>query len=250
MYTTHKVKTRPDRWAGQKCKAVKNSKPYTNYQNIRWSEYHKTNPHKGSTGYIGPDKFARVIAKEWEELQIKDQQLHAMAKRIDADHRSEGKGKCKHCGEAQSSFRSKNSFQSHQSRCLARASIDTAALPIETTNPGVTETYRVDCEQVGRVTETYRVDCEQVGSDWNKCHEGQECMSSTEQLNGEIPLPTRDTCTTFTMNDGSLQFQIDEQAKCYTNQPDWGSVIRRVATDVESGKVIQDLDLKIAAAAS
>ena len=236
MYTTHKVKTRPDRWAGQKGKAVKNSKPYTNYQNIRWSDYHKTNPSKGSTGYIGPDKFARVIAKEWDELQIKDQQLHAMAKKIDADHRSEGKGKCKHCGEAQSSFKSKNSFQSHQSRCPARASIDTAALAIETTNP--------------RVTETYRVDCEQVGSDWNKCHEGQECMSSTEQLNGELPLPARDTCTTFTMNDGSMQFQIDEQAKCYTNQPDWGSVIRRVTTDVESGKVIQDLDLEIAAAAS
>jgi hypothetical protein len=75
-------------------------------------------------------------------------------------------------------------------------------------------------------------------------------MSSTEQLNGELPLPARDTCTTFTMNDGPMQFQIDEQAKCYTNQPDWGSVIGRVTTDVESGKVIQDLDLEIAAAAS
>ena len=60
MYTTHKVKTRPDRWAGQKGKTVKNSKPYINYQNIRWSDYHKTNPSKGSTGYIGPNKFARV----------------------------------------------------------------------------------------------------------------------------------------------------------------------------------------------
>ena len=75
-------------------------------------------------------------------------------------------------------------------------------------------------------------------------------MSSTESLNGDLPLPARDTCTTFTTNDGSRQFQIDEQAKNYTNQPDCGSVIRRVTTDVESGQVIQDLNLEIAAAAS
>ena len=99
MYKTHKVKTRPDRWSGQKGKAVKNSKPYINYQKIRWSTYHKSNPSKGSTGYVGPNKFARVIAKEWDELQIKDQQLHELAKKVDADHRSEGTGMCKYCGE-------------------------------------------------------------------------------------------------------------------------------------------------------
>ena len=137
--------------------------------------------------------------------------------------------KCKHCGTEQSNFKNMNSFKSHQSRCSARASINTAALAFETTNASTVETFRVDCEQ--------------VGSDWDRCHEGQECMNSTELLNGKLPLPARDTCTTFTMNDGSRQYQVDEHAKDYANQSEWGSVIKRVTTDVESGSIIQDLDL-------
>ena len=236
MHSTHQIKTRPDRWSGQKGKAVRNSKPYTNYQNIRWIEYHKSNPSKGSTGYQSTRQFAKVIAKEWDALQVKDKQLHELTKKVDADRRSSSTDKCKHCGTEQSNFRSKNSFQSHQSRCSARASINTAALAFESANASTVETFRVDCEQ--------------VGSDWDRCHEGQECMDSTELLNGKLPLPARDTCTTFTMNDGSRQYQVDEQAKDYANQSEWGSVIKRVTTDVESGTIIQDLDLVIAAAAS
>ena len=236
MHSTHQVKTRPDRWSGQKGKAVRNSKPYTNYQNIRWIEYHKSNPSKGSTGYHSTRQFAKVIAKEWDALQVKDKQLHELTKKVDADLRSNSTDKCKHCGTEQSNFKNMNSFKSHQSRCSARASINTAALAFETTNASTVETFRVDCEQ--------------VGSDWDRCHEGQECMNSTELLNGKLPLPARDTCTTFTMNDGSRQYQVDEHAKDYANQSEWGSVIKRVTTDVESGSIIQDLDLVIAAAAS
>ena len=236
MHSTHQVKTRPDRWSGQKGKAVRNSKPYTNYQNIRWIEYHKSNPSKGSTGYHSTRQFAKVIAKEWDALQVKDKQLHELTKKVDADLRSNSTDKCKHCGTEQSNFKNMNSFKSHQSRCSARASINTAALAFETTNASTVETFRVDCEQ--------------VGSDWDRCHEGQECMNSTELLNGKLPLPARDTCTAFTLNDGSRQYQVDEQAKDYANQSEWGSVIKRVTTDVESGSIIQDLDLVIAAAAS
>ena len=50
-----------------------------------------------------------------------------------------------------------------------RASINTAALAFESANASTVETFRVDCEQ--------------VDSDWDRCHEGQECMDSTELLN-------------------------------------------------------------------
>ena len=134
-------------------------------------------------------QFAKVIEKEWDALQVKDKQLHELTKKADADRRSNNTDKCKHCFTEQSNFRSKNSFQSHQSRCSARASINTAALAVESANASTVETFRVDCGQ--------------VGSDWDRCHEGQECMNSTELLNGKLPLPSRDTCTPFTMNDGS-----------------------------------------------
>ena len=63
-------------------------------------------------------------------------------------------------------------------------------------------------------------------------------MEPTELWNGKLPLPARDTCTTFTMNDGSRQYQVDEQAKDYANQSERGSVIKRVTTDIESGTII------------
>ena len=61
---THKLKTRPDRWEGQQGSCTRENRPYLSYQKIRWADYHRKNPSKGSTGHVTHKQFAKQVANE------------------------------------------------------------------------------------------------------------------------------------------------------------------------------------------
>ena len=75
-------------------------------------------------------------------------------------------------------------------------------------------------------------------------------MQSSEELVGKTSLPSRDLHTQFELNNGSKEQLLTADSDSYKDRPDWGQVTRRVTTDLETGTVIQDLNLEIAAAAA
>ena len=62
---SQQLKLRPDRWDGQRGAVARSNKPFLNYQELRWAEYRRTNPAKGSTGHVGTQKFAKQVAADW-----------------------------------------------------------------------------------------------------------------------------------------------------------------------------------------
>ena len=108
---THKLKTRPDRWEGQQGSCTRDNRPYLSYQKIRWADYHRKNPSKGSTGHITHKQFAKQVASEWNQLEKKSQNLHSVAKAIDkADRQVDKMNICSKCGRNQSELSSAKSF--------------------------------------------------------------------------------------------------------------------------------------------
>ena len=215
----HKVKVKPDRWSGTHGSEARSNKPYLNFKQLKWSEYHKTNPAKGHIGHTTVKAFTKQIDAEWEQLVTKSTDLHKRAKQLDAAARSTGHSTaCSKCGRPSTDFKNMNSFHSHQSRCSG-PTVATAALALE--------------HALATPETTYRIDCEQTGSEWDSCHQGQEAPNSTELLTGQLPIAGRDIHTQFVLNDGSTLHQVTENASRYQHISDWGRATRRITTDVE-----------------
>ena len=233
----HTLKTRPDRWGGSTGGAKPSNKPFLAFQRMKWASHHKTNPKKGEKGHVTSKAFQKAVVEAWEKHLQNKTNLHRLAKSVDQNSRKTasktGGETCPHCGKAAADFVTQNSFQSHKSRCRSRPCVATAVVATEGSE--------------GMQEPTYRVDCEQAGSDWGSCHGGQESMGALN-LTGQLPLSERDIGTAFVLSEGYTEVEVTEKAKTFETTADWGKVCRRVTTDLETGSIVQDAEMPIAAA--
>ena len=223
------VKTKPDRWKSSVDNGLNGSRPYLHYQQLRWSDYHKREVNKGEPGYISVQDFSKQIEREWNEVVNKSHQVHTAAIACDA--------------------RCDVNHVDTISELTDQASVDLSgvtacSLPQNTTVNSVVAA-------VGRTSHTTRrIDCEQAGSDWDDCHDGLMINDAEIHCLSELPVTARDTSTHFELATGATANVITKNATHYVGRENWGEVTRRVTTDFESGGLIQDLKLEVAASAA